>query len=193
MLVLETPRLKLRPLVARDASAFLPLFNDWAVARMVAGLPFPCTHDEALAWLRRRHDDQGFAIEHDGAVVGAVTYYDTGQRQAEIGFIVAREQWGNGYATEATARVIAHGFSADGIEEFRSAHALDNAASRRVLTKLGFVEFERRMVWSNAREREVPSQSYRLPRPRAATLIESVRAGLLPRQVRRRVWRLGAV
>lgn len=190
MLTLSTARLELRPLTKRDASGILTLVNDWLVARMLADLPHPCTADDLSHWFKRGFDEAAFSIEHQGQLIGAVTYFDSLEKSAELGFFVGRAFWGKGFAPEAAARVIEHGFMADGVAEFRSSHFIDNMPSRRVLTKLGFAAADRCEVWCEARKSFVVSERYRLPRERFQPgTAASPRA---PRLLRRLLWRMGA-
>ena len=60
--------------------------------------------------------------------------------RAEIGYELAPDEWGRGYATEA-ARVIAQfGIEELGVTRLEAWTVADNLASARVLSKLGFVE-----------------------------------------------------
>ena len=74
----------------------------------------------------------------DGRVV-FVGLHDGGTR-AELGFWIGRAHWGHGYATEAASRVVAFARDALGVARITATAAEGNAASRRVLDKLGFVE-----------------------------------------------------
>ncbi len=56
----------------------------------------------------------------------------------ELGFQILPRFWGLGYATEAAAAVVAHAFGGCGAAALFAGHHPDNAASRRVLEKLGF-------------------------------------------------------
>lgn len=55
----------------------------------------------------------------------------------EVGWRLAAEHWGRGYAPEAAAAVLAHAFGELGRDEVVSFTAVDNANSRRVMEKLG--------------------------------------------------------
>jgi RimJ/RimL family protein N-acetyltransferase len=55
----------------------------------------------------------------------------------EIGWRLAREHWGRGYAPEAARAALAFGFERLGLAEIVSFTALGNARSRRVMEKLG--------------------------------------------------------
>ena len=55
----------------------------------------------------------------------------------EIGWRLAAEHWGHGYATEGARAVLDFGFEALGLEEIVSFTAEGNARSRRVMEKIG--------------------------------------------------------
>jgi RimJ/RimL family protein N-acetyltransferase len=55
----------------------------------------------------------------------------------EIGWRLAREHWGRGYAPEAARAALAHGFGALGLAEIVSFTAVGNFRSRRVMEKIG--------------------------------------------------------
>ena len=55
----------------------------------------------------------------------------------EIGWRLAAEHWGRGYATEAARAVVAHGFERLGLDEIVSFTTTANVRSRRVMEKLG--------------------------------------------------------
>ena len=192
MLSLATSRLELRPLARRDAPRILEIVNDWPVARMLADLPHPCATDDLAHWFRRGFDEAAFSVFRQDTLIGVVTYFDDTKDTAEVGFLVGRAHWGKGYAPEAVARVIQHGFLADGVREFRSSHFLDNAPSRRVLAKLGFVPQDRCEVWCEARQTTVASERYRLPRTALILNSPNVRPSTprTPRMLRRLLWRL---
>ncbi|MGZ3695253.1 MAG: GNAT family N-acetyltransferase [Bdellovibrionota bacterium] len=56
----------------------------------------------------------------------------------ELGFMIPRRQWGKGFATEVCAALVSHGFDNLELEAISAVTDIDNLASRRVLTKLGF-------------------------------------------------------
>jgi RimJ/RimL family protein N-acetyltransferase len=58
----------------------------------------------------------------------------------EVGWRIAREHWGRGYAPEAARAVVAFGFDVLDLDEIVSFTAVGNASSRRVMDKLGMTE-----------------------------------------------------
>jgi [ribosomal protein S5]-alanine N-acetyltransferase len=57
--------------------------------------------------------------------------------QADIGYELAAEQWGKGYATEAAHAMIEYGFSVLKVHRIYAECVAENTASARVLEKLG--------------------------------------------------------
>ena len=55
----------------------------------------------------------------------------------EVGWRLSREQWGNGYATEAARAATAFGFDELGLDEIVSFTSVANEPSRRVMERLG--------------------------------------------------------
>jgi RimJ/RimL family protein N-acetyltransferase len=55
----------------------------------------------------------------------------------EIGWRLAREHWGKGYATEAAREALRFGFEELGLEEIVSFTTVSNTPSRRVMEKIG--------------------------------------------------------
>ncbi|MCE2500026.1 MAG: GNAT family N-acetyltransferase [Dehalococcoidia bacterium] len=58
--------------------------------------------------------------------------------EADIGYELAPDCWGHGYATEAAAAIVDFGFGELGLKRISSWCIADNVASARVLERLGF-------------------------------------------------------
>ena len=69
-----------------------------------------------------------------------------GSAEIEVGFRLRRASWGRGIATEAGARLLAYGFEELGLARIVGVARPENAASIRVLRKLGFA-YERALVF----------------------------------------------
>jgi len=147
-LPLETPRLLLRAFTMHDAEAFARYRSDPEVARYQGWTaPFSLAQAHTFiagleavppgtpgAWYQ-------LAIERkaDGVMVGDCAFVTLARdpRQAEIGFTLAREFQGQGYATEAVSRLLEALFGALGLHRVRANCDPDNPASARVLTRVG--------------------------------------------------------
>jgi len=141
--ILETERLLLRPPRAVDISHFVPLLNDFEVAKNLSRVPYPYTEDDGCAFVvRAAHnwrsgEDMAFAIltKAPGAYIGTCGIHPA--QGWEFGYWLGRPYWRHGYATEAARRLVAFAFDDLGVERLAAGWYHDNPASGRVLEKLG--------------------------------------------------------
>ncbi|HEV2591742.1 MAG TPA: GNAT family N-acetyltransferase [Gaiellaceae bacterium] len=121
MTTLRTERLLLRPPTLDDVDLAGELLGDERVMRFLGGgvVPREAWPVVVEKWLERwRDNDMGvFLLEHDGRFVGrcGILMWDTrtwtlskrGEPSAvpELGWTLAYDAWGNGYATEAARAV----------------------------------------------------------------------------------------
>lgn len=139
----RTDRLLLRPGWVEDAPQLHAAIADEAVAFKLAQLPWPYTPADAAAWLGRDRAESEcdcvILLRTPGAptLIGGV---GIGLRNGapELGYWIARDYWGQGYATEAAAAVVAMARGSLKLDRLISGHFEDNPASGRVLAKLGF-------------------------------------------------------
>jgi RimJ/RimL family protein N-acetyltransferase len=142
--VLTTGRLLLRPFRGDDLEAYAEIVGDAVTMRSLGSEPLK--RDQAwrhLALLAGHRELRGFApraVEEQGSglLVGRVgLWFPEGWPEVELSWLVRRDRWGRGYATEAAGAVLEHGFRSYGFERLVSYIAPDNAASARVAEKLG--------------------------------------------------------
>ena len=139
----RTERLLLRPGWAEDAPALASAIAHETVAFKLARLPWPYTVADAqwFLGLDRTEGDANFLIfERTSAepqLIGGIGI-DRHPEGSEIGYWLAPEYWGRGFATEAGRAVVALARDSLRIERLVSGHFVDNPASGRVLRKLGF-------------------------------------------------------
>ncbi len=140
-------RLAMRPWQLTDLKAFHAIFGDERVI-------WWGTHKRDLAesrdGLARAIGEQNqpaaglgrFAVEVLGtsAVAGNVILRPASFAQdIEVGYHFAFDTWGHGYATEAARATLEYGFTVVRLERIVAAVALQNAASLRVMAKIGMV------------------------------------------------------
>ena len=149
---LETDRFVLRELVRADAAALFPAFSDAETMRWWSREPF--TDLAALEeYLVPEHGWGGrsWAVteRESGAVVARVAAMSKGDGVAELGYIVCLGRGGQGIVSEALGAVIEQLFVAEGVRRIFADTDPDNAASNRVLEKLGFtLEGRLRGAWN---------------------------------------------
>jgi RimJ/RimL family protein N-acetyltransferase len=154
--LIETERLVLRLPRLEDAEALRVLYADAEAMRFIGGVdPELDTVAVIERWLERWNANGfgHFAVElrDDGRFLGRTgfvawdtrdwrlsTILEAGEHaQTELGWALARESWGNGYATEAALAARAWLRSERSVERLISLIAPDNVRSRRVAEKLG--------------------------------------------------------
>lgn len=100
---------------------------------------FAARHDALLSEQQAGLGAFHVLVAEDGSVVGRFNLVFVGEGVAELGFRVAQHVVGQGVAT-ATVRELCPLASAQyDLDRVRAAASLQNTASRRVLTKTGFV------------------------------------------------------
>lgn len=111
--------------------------------------PSPYTYDDGREFLATiRNDDplQIFAIDVDGEAVGSIGIFPQSgihRKNAEIGYWLSEEYWGEGIMTEAIKRITLYGFGTFDIVRIFARPFSTNRGSQRVLQKAGFT-FEAR-------------------------------------------------
>jgi RimJ/RimL family protein N-acetyltransferase len=141
-MLLETPRLRLRPYGLADLAAIVAGLNDWTVAQWLARTPYPYRPADADAFLAEAaaaHAGGRFAIADRATdrLIGAIGV-EHGTDDRELGYWLAREQWGRGLMSEAVTAIVDHAFGTLGVRRLHATTDPDNAASQRVLLKAGF-------------------------------------------------------
>ncbi|TQR18900.1 GNAT family N-acetyltransferase [Psychrobacillus vulpis] len=101
------------------------LFLDWILSH------YKSNEEYGLKLIVRKEDN--IPIGHAGIVPQTIN----GKQQLEIGYWIAREYWGKGYASEAAKTFLNRGIKQLGITRFISLIQPDNQASRKVAIKNG--------------------------------------------------------
>ena len=162
---IRSANLFLRPAWPEDWEELHPLIADEGIVRNLARAPWPYTQQHARDFTTRGQDPSlpSFLVTLPGAdgsrIVGSCGLGEH-DGQAELGYWIAREHWGKGYATEA-ARAVLCVAKALGNKRILAGHFADNPASGRVLLKAGFLPTRRnRLRFSLGRGCEVVSVEY---------------------------------
>ncbi|MBI3675665.1 MAG: GNAT family N-acetyltransferase [Proteobacteria bacterium] len=150
---LETQRLILRGFEARDFDGYAAMMADPDVARYIA--PAPMSRGDAwrsLAssighWTLRGYGVWAVERKSDGALVGRVGMINPeGWPALEIGWTLAKEYWGKGYATEAAAASMAYAFFTQPVDRLVSNIDPENVGSQSVALRLGETKGARRSL-----------------------------------------------
>jgi RimJ/RimL family protein N-acetyltransferase len=142
-----TERLLLRPMGPADAADLHARRNDPAAAELQAWeVPYPLERAERLLEANARlggpaNDDwYTIGVDAGGSPIGDLAVHLTWRgRSAEIGYTLASDHWGRGYAVEAVGALIEYLF--EGLDVTRISAMLHpgNLASAQVLERCGFL------------------------------------------------------
>jgi RimJ/RimL family protein N-acetyltransferase len=152
-----TGRLELRPFEHRDEDAMAAVFGD-AEALRFWGPPLDAdAMRERIERNRERQARDGFArwaivLRETAELVGdaGLAWTDVeGADEVELGWVVRRDRWGLGIASEAGAAWRDRAFGRLGLRRIVSMIRAENVASRRVAEKLG-MRVEREAWWNDS-------------------------------------------
>ena len=149
-LILETDRLILREFQLSDAEAFFAMDSNLKVHQYLWNKPVQKIEEtiEVIEFVRKQYSDNGigrFAMisKESNEFIGwaglkfntemvnnKVNFYDIGYRLDE-------KFWGKGYASEATFAWLKYAFETMNIKTLEAAAHSENAASNRILQKIG--------------------------------------------------------
>ena len=142
VIVLETARLRLRPLTVADADLWVDLHADERVNRFVGTYTRQAALDR-LAWIEKQWSERGhglFAVEDraDGRFLGraGLNYWEQFD-EVEAGWTLRAEAWGRGYATEAARAFLDWGFDTLDTPYVTAMIRPGNAPSVQVAERLG--------------------------------------------------------
>jgi len=136
----------LRALGVEDADAVYAYARDPAVTEFVTWEPHTSIEQTVLylmtvetAYRDAGLLEWGVTLAGSGELIGTCGFarLELDHARGEIGYVVGRAHAGQGYATEAAAAVLRYGFAEIGLHRIEAQCVVDNAASARVLEKIG--------------------------------------------------------
>lgn len=143
---IETPRLVLRKPAAADAAAIFARYAadpevtkylGWAQHRRLADTQAFLVLSDAI-WERWPAGPYLIESREDGQLLGGTGLGFESPDVAMTGYVLAKDAWGKGYATEALSSMV-NLAARMGVRRLYALCHPENAASRRVLEKCGFV------------------------------------------------------
>ena len=168
--VVETERLVLRELTRADLDDLALLYRDPEVRRW-----FPDgtrTREETRAeldWIidvyytRYGYGLWATVLKETGAFIGRcglLPWDIEGRTEVEVAYLLAKEHWGRGLATEAARAIVAHAFATLPVDRLICMTDPQNQASRNVAVKLGMTT-----LWADYVDEFGPAHVYALTRP----------------------------
>ena len=146
---IETERLVLRPPAAEDFDAWATFYEDADALKYIGGAQV-----RSVAWRTFLQAGGGWALQgfalfsvlekSTGRWIGRVgPHFPEGWPGPEVGWAIAREVWGRGYAFEAAAAAMDYVFDTLGWNEVIHCIAPENLASRRLAAAPGLPHSEK--------------------------------------------------
>lgn len=143
--ILQTERLTLRELTMADLDALRPILQDEAV---MYAWEHAFSDQEMREWIetnRLRYETDGcgyWAAEERGTgevigMLGLLMEEANGERRPGLGYLLRRDRWGRGYATEGAQALLTEAFQNRNAPEVIAEIRPENASSRRVAERLG--------------------------------------------------------
>lgn len=144
---IRTARLALRAWKESDLAPFAALNADPAVMRYFPGVLTRAESDALAARISEHIAEHGFGLwalerREDQSFVGFVGLVRTRFSShftpcVDLGWRLARQHWGKGYASEAARAAVHFGFERLGLREIVAFTVPDNTRSRRVMETIG--------------------------------------------------------
>lgn len=145
--LIETPRLTMRLVEKTDLPAIMSVNGDPEVMRYTPHPGWKSLEDGEAWWGRAlavREAGEGLQLvivrREDGRVIGTMVlfHFHEPTGKAEIGYALAKDCWGQGYAKEAVRAAVEFAFEECGALRLEAQIDPRNGASARVLEAAGF-------------------------------------------------------
>ena len=144
-MILKTPNLILRPWEESDAKCLYHFAKNPNIGP-IAGWPPHKSVEDSLNIIKTVFSKrETYAIVKDDIPIGCTgllfhpdTNHWWGEDSAELGYWIAEEFWGNGFAVEASQVIVKRAFDELGVKRIFASFKQENTQSMRVLEKLGF-------------------------------------------------------
>ena len=154
--IISTTRLTLRPLKLRDWREVHAYAGNADNTRYVTALPNLSEDDTRsyLIWVEDQWNKaEGqtyfcYAAQLNNKLIGEIAFgYDKGTSEWSMGWIIHRDYWNRGYATEAVKAIINHCFQKVDIVKLIASCDVENIACRCVCEKAGMIVHSENEPW----------------------------------------------
>lgn len=143
---LQTDRIGFSKWLLTDTALARLLWGDPRVTRYLCASGVFTTEEIAARLCAEIHNESTYHLQYwpvfelgTGALIGCCGLRPHKAEEYEIGFHLRPEFWGQGYAKESANAVIEYAFTVLRAKKLFAGHNPHNAASKRLLDKLGFV------------------------------------------------------
>ena len=145
MNVIETPRLILRHITLEDTEALAAIYADPIVMKFFRSVRSLEVTKQKIEKMIESYENNGFGTwatiyKPDNQLIGRcglIPHIIDDRSELEIAYLLAKEYWGKGLATEAAIAIKNYGFEKIGCNRLISLIDSDNIASQKVALKTG--------------------------------------------------------
>jgi RimJ/RimL family protein N-acetyltransferase len=146
-MILKSKRFILRPFKKSDATAIAKHINNKNVERYLAALPYPYTLQHARDFIKKNLPNYkakipsglNLAIVINNEVCGGIGFHSIEYKhQAEMGYWLSQQYWGNGIMTKAVKLFTDFGFKKFKLVRIWAKVHTPNIGSKIVLERNGF-------------------------------------------------------
>ncbi len=151
---LETSALILRPWKSVDVEALFRILQEPDILKYFPPTVFTLEKTQRYInhqlnhWQERGYGHWAVILKEDLRVVGwdGLEFLpETGEN--EVAYLLSRQVWGRGLATEAAHAAVRYGFGEIGLKDIIGLVHPDNIGSIRVLEKCGLIYIDRKVYW----------------------------------------------
>jgi [ribosomal protein S5]-alanine N-acetyltransferase len=145
--VLETERLLYREITEGDAEKIFSILSFDEVTRHY-GQESLTNINQAIEFIRhfqKKYDEKsgirwGIERKDTRQLIGTIGFHAlvSKHKRAEIGYEIHPDHWRKGFASEAVSKMLFYGFKDLGLSRIGAVVFTENAASNKLLTKMGF-------------------------------------------------------
>ena len=171
---LKTDRLTLRPFRESDLQDLYTYAQVDGVGQMAGWLPHKNIEESRVILDMFIREKKTLALELQGKVIGSLgiefynekNYPEFQELQGrEIGYVLAKDHWGQGLMPEAVQAIIRYLFEVENLDFLICGHFAHNSRSRRVIEKCGF-RYSRTVSFETQFGTKVPAMEYVLFHPK---------------------------
>jgi [ribosomal protein S5]-alanine N-acetyltransferase len=144
--VLDTARLKLRPLFEEDVDAVYEYSSDPDITQFLLWYTHR-TKDDSFSFIKFARDEfdkrssiiWGIELRAERKIIGTIDLrnYNSIHRCGEIGYVIRKNYWNKGFVTEAIKAVIDYGFRELNLNRVEAHCEHENTGSWRAMEKSG--------------------------------------------------------
>ena len=132
--------------------------------KWLVNVPYPYTLIDAEKWLDKSSKEElTLNIFIKNNLIGGITIDQrTTNNTPVLGYWIAEEYWGKGYAIEACDSLISYFFTNHSGNKLYASHLYENEKSKKILLNLGFQKVSESKVFSLSKNTEIEDVNYEL-------------------------------